>query len=58
MTPKDGTTALTAPANSIHLYQTHIKNIDVALPHEHTDPVIYKVGDTVWVKTQHGQYST
>ena len=50
VTPKDDTTA---PANSIHMYQAHIKGINVVPPREHTDPGIYKV-DAVLVKTPHG----
>ena len=47
--PKDDATALSAPANSI----AYIKDIDVALPLEHTDAGIYMV-DVGWVKTPHG----
>ena len=52
---KGDITASTALANSI---QACIKGIDVAQPCDHTDPGIYKVGDTVWVKILHGCCST
>ena len=58
ITLKDVTTALTAPANSIHMYQAYIKGINVAPPHEYTDPGINKLRDVVWIKTPHGWCST
>ena len=42
VTSKDDTTFFTTPANSIHMYHAHIKDIDVAPPLEHTNPAIYK----------------
>ena len=52
---KDDATDSTASANSIHVYQTYIKGIDVAPPCEHKDPGTHKVGDVVCVKTLHHQ---
>ena len=43
MTLKKDSTASTAPANSVQLYQANIKGIDVVPACEHTDPGIFKV---------------
>ena len=58
MTPKDDTTISTAPANSIHMYQARVKDIDVTPSRKHTNPGIYEVRDAVWIKTPHNQCST
>ena len=58
VTPKDDTTASTAPANAIYNYCVRVKGIDTASPLEHVDSGPYNVGDAVWGKTPHGQCST
>lgn len=51
VTPKDGVSSSSAPANMIHKYHVRIKVFDAVLPTELQDESgAYKMGDLVWLK--------
>jgi len=58
LTPKNDTTASTAPSNIIYTYRTRVKGIDTATPVDATNSGTYAAGDVVWVKRPHGRCTT
>ena len=50
ITPKDGESPATAPANAIHTYRVRVKGIDVTQPVDEGAHNRYAMGDPVWVR--------
>ena len=58
-TPKDDISSATAPANMVYRYRIRLEGINgTPAPTHNQQQAVFKPGDRVWLKTQHGQCTT